>query len=794
MKKKIFTSIFAIVAGWISLHAQHQYVEIDDFYYNLDDDSQTAELLTWNGWTERPTTIDIPASVEYETITYSVTKIGDNAFRDWNKLALVFIPNSVTTIGEYAFFSCQALISITIPNSVTTIGDYAFCWCSELLSANIGNGVTTIGNYTFANCYKLSSITIPNSVTTIGGYAFDGCGLTSVTIPNSVASIGDYAFTGCKLTSVTIGNGVTSIGEGAFSGCWKLKKMTINSNAIANTPMRNYMVDPNSGEEIGITEIIIGTDVTSIGDYVFEACNSLNSINIPNSVTSIGWAAFNGCRSLPTITIPNSVTSIGGIAFSGCTALITVTIPNSIDSIRYGLFDGCVNLTSVSLSDNLTYIGDLAFRACGLSSIHIPNNVTYIGESAFEGCSNIKDFQIPNGVTHLRAGTFWGWGMKSLTIPAQVDSIDKYAFASCDSLRAIVWNAKNASGEDAHAAFAGCQIESMTIGEDVDSIPDFCFRHRKNLNYNTVMSTGGFDSLKSVVWNSKHCNIDYEYGFPENLEQITFGNKVEYIPRHLCERTKIKSLVIPNSVKTIGVEAFSFCYNLTSVIIGDGLETLEYDDNAYMGVFYGTHPTSVTCYATTPPTIHELFGSGFSTTIYVPASSVNAYKSADYWKEHWTILPIGATPVETDAIHITPSEYYADIVWKAIANAASYELVIEFMGNTWRFVFDAEGILTSMANHAPTRYDSPQGTQSAGFSYTVMGLASGTTYNVTITAKSANGSTLNTETASFTTTGEPQGIEDVNINDLQSKKIIRDGNVYVLRGDRVFTLQGQEVK
>ena len=75
-----------------------------------------------------------------------------------------------------------------------------------------------------------------------------------------------------------------------------------------------------------------------------------------------------------------------------------------------------------------------------------------------------------------------------------------------------------------------------------------------------------------------------------------------------------------------------------------------------------------------------------------------------------------------------------------------------------------------------------------------MGLASGTTYNVTITAKSANGSTLNTETASFTTTGEPQGIEDVNINDLQSKKIIRDGNVYVLRGDRVFTLQGQEVK
>ena len=607
------------------------------------------------------------------------------------------------------------------------------------LPANVVTGLFQFGDLYYKIDGKMAEVT--SHIEGWDNYR----GLEYVSIPSSVSYNG-------------VNYPVKQIDEDAFRNSYELKSITI----------------PNS--------------VTCIGNHAFGGCSSLTSVMIPNSVTSIGGAAFYGCRSLPTITIPNSVTSIGNAAFSYCTALTTVTIPNSIDSIRYGLFDGCVNLTSVSLSDNLTYIGDLAFRACGLSSIHIPNNVTYIGECAFQGCSNIKDFQIPNRVTHLRAGTFWGWGMKSLTIPAQVDSIDKYAFASCDSLRTIVWNAKNASGEDAHAAFAGCQIESMTIGEDVNSIPDFCFRHSKNLNYNTVMSTGGFDSLKSVVWNSKHCNIDYEYGFPENLEQITFGNKVEYIPRHLCERTKIKSLVIPNSVKTIGAGAFSFCYNLTSVIIGDGLETLEY------GVFFGTHPTSVTCYATTPPTIHELFGSGFSTTIYVPASSVNAYKSADYWKEHWTILPIGATPVKTDAIHITPSEYYADIVWKAIANAASYELVIEFMGNTWRFVFDAEGILISMANHAPARYGTPQGTQSAGFSYTVMGLASGTTYNVTITAKAANGSTLNTETASFTTTGEPQGIEDVNINNTQSKKIMRDGNVYIFCGEKVFTLQGQEVK
>lgn len=519
----------------------------------------------------------------------------------------------------------------------------------------------------------------------------------------------------------------------------------------------------------GLESITIPNSVTSIGEQTFAYCGALVSVEIPNSVTHIDRGAFYECDTLLSAPLPNSITHLGGGTFSGCRNLTSTNIPEYIDSVCSGMFYDCQKLESISIPNNIKYIGDEAFNYCSsLKSIHIPDNVTTIGSLAF---------------SHT--------GLKSIVIPTQIDSIFQCAFCQCDSLSSVVWNAQKTGVWEidyygrcvsSNILFDECpMLSSLTVGEEVDSLPYFW---------------GGYyfksDSLKSVNWNAKHCEIRYH--LPLNVNEITFGGQVEYIPTELCYMNHgIKKVIIPNSVKTIGRNAFN-CDSITTVIIGEGLTDVGH------AAFEG-RISSITCYAKNPPIIGKIDewdddeGLAFNTdTMFVLAESVNAYKNAYKWSQWRKLLPIGATAVETDDIHITPSENYADIIWKAIANAASYELYIEFMGNTWRFVFDAEGILTSMANHAPARYDTHQGTQSSGFSYSVMGLTSGTTYNVTITAKAANGSTLNTETASFTTTGEPQGIEDVNVNNTLSKKIIRDGNVYVLRGDRVFTLQGQEVK
>ncbi len=205
MKTKLFTLLVALITT-TSLWAYD--FQSGDLYYNMTSDT-TVEVTYLEEYSSENyaglTTATIPETVNYNGITYSVTSIGDAAFRGCSSLTSVTIPNSVTSIGGYAFRGCSSLTSITIPNSVTSIGDYAFHGCSSLNSITIPNSVTSIGDWTFFNCRSLTSITIPNSVMSIENSAFRRCSsLASVTIPNSVTSIGKYAFYYCSsLTSIT---------------------------------------------------------------------------------------------------------------------------------------------------------------------------------------------------------------------------------------------------------------------------------------------------------------------------------------------------------------------------------------------------------------------------------------------------------------------------------------------------------------------------------------------------------------------------------------------------------------
>ena len=264
------------------------------------------------------------SGTEY-TIPDSVTTIGNWAFYFCSSLTSVTIPDSVTTIGDEAFVECHSLTSITIGDSVTTIGDYAFYGCTSLTSVTIPNSVTTIGWYAFYYCTSLTSVTIPDSVTTIGEGAFGWCSsLTSVTIPDSVTTIGDGAFVGCSsLTSVTIPDSVTTIGDEVFADCSNLAEFKGKFAANGGRCLIKDNAIIAYAEASG-TEYTIPDSVTTIGEGVFDGCESLTSVTIPDSVTTIGNCAFYDCGSLTSVTIPDSVTTIGNYAFAYCDDLTSV--------------------------------------------------------------------------------------------------------------------------------------------------------------------------------------------------------------------------------------------------------------------------------------------------------------------------------------------------------------------------------------------------------------------------------------------------------------------------------------
>ena len=64
-----------------------------------------------------------------------------------------------------------------------------------------------------------------------------------------------------------------------------------------------------------VQNIVIQESVSSIGQYAFNNCTSLKTVNITSNITSIGYGAFRDCKNLTSINIPSSVTSIGSYVF-----------------------------------------------------------------------------------------------------------------------------------------------------------------------------------------------------------------------------------------------------------------------------------------------------------------------------------------------------------------------------------------------------------------------------------------------------------------------------------------------
>ena len=555
-----------------------------------------------------------------------------------------------------------------------------------------------------------------------------------------------------------------------------------------------------------ISQVVINDGVTSIGDYAFFKCTGLTSVEIPNSVTSIGDYAFSNCSGLTSVTIPNSVTSIGEWAFSHCTGLTSVTIGNSVTSIGDRAFSSCFGLTSVTIGNSVTSIGSSAFSGCtALTSITIPNSVTSIGDGAFSGCTALTSITIPNSVTSIGGSAFAECsGLTSVTIPNSVTSIGNKAFSGCDGLTSVtIGNSVTSIGNE---AFSGCYgLTSVTIGNSVTSIGDQAFYWCTGLtSINVAANNPNYCSVDGVLFNKeKTALIQYParksgaYTIPSSVTTI---GKLAF---HNC--TGLKSVTIPSSVTSIGEYAFVIP-TLEEIVFMPAKTWIEVQISAFDGC---SSVKTVTCYSTNPPILKSdndasSFESRYkkylaNVTLYVPHSAMVTYKEKAVFSA-MNIQPIGGESAETTELKTIPSDNSVEIVWPSVTGAATYELVIkDKSGNViCTLIFNSNGQLTQIAFNAPSRNNAPQQTQAAGFSFTVTGLENGTSYDLTITSKDNNGGTLDTKTVSFTTTGEPQGVDNTPFPSGEGRgeasKILRDGKMYIIRGSHTYDAQGKLIK
>lgn len=878
-----------------------EHVKIDDLYYNLNGENMTAEVTyEKSGSTENYTgltNVVIPSTISYQSLTYSVTSIGEMAFMDCFSLKSAIIGDSVTSIGNSAFMECTDLTSVTIGDSVTNIDGAAFGWCTSLHSITIPNSVTSIGLSAFAGCQSMTAIsvgeenttycsidgvlfskdksvlvafpggretyTIPNGVTRIGMDAFEAAILTDIKIPNSITTIGDYAFWGCSnLLNLEIPNSVTEIGEGAFNSVFNLIYSGTAEGAPWGAQHMNLIIDDifiyegvNKEKLISITaeasgDIIIPDNVRIIEEYAFaDWSNKWNaSITIPNSVTEIGENAFEGIYCIyyhgnaigapwgaqhmnlykegwityenetkkevlscdedayGEITLPEGVEIIKEYAFAMCKKITQVKLPNSLREIRMEAFSGCKALTSIDIPEGVTTLGETIFHSCvSLQTISISKTVeTFV---QYEEGSFITPFLLTNVDVEYEEDFQEG----ALTTII-VDPENPY-FASKDG---ILYN-KNMTRL---IQYPCAKRDAFTIPETVDSIGEYAFYFNQVLSEITIPN-----NIKTIGFAA--------FAFMHKLETIHLSEGLQKIEDDAFAETNIHSFIIPNSVEEIGEEA-CLSYGTQEIVIGSGVRKI----GSHAFVIDTTQIKNITCNAIQVPEIEDnSFDFGHmkndsfeedvitkELTVLVSAQSVAAYKDDKIWGQY-TIMSLSAeqTEIEGKDIVVAPSTTSVNIIWPAVENAYTYELVIrDSSGNVvCTLVFDSKGYVISLTFKNPERKNGSSDSQNVGFMFTINGLDESSTYTYTLTAKNDKDEVLNTESGSFTTASESeekpngdnhgngnsggsggsggsskpdQGLDEVQSNKVQSTKILRDGVMFIERDGKTYTVTGQEVK
>ena len=298
---------------------------------------------------------------------------------------------------------------------------------------------------------------------------------------------------------------------------WELREngelVISGSGNMYDYSTKDVVTDPKYPKDTKFTghnikKVTIEKGVSSIGDNAFHGFAAMTSITIPNSVTKIGDSAFEYCEGLTGINIPDSVTSIGNTAFFSCIKLKDLHISNSITKIGYLTFESCERLSSITIPDGVTSIGDMAFKSCDrLTNITIPNSVTSIGKYAFQYCPVLTSVTIPDGVT----------------------TIDNGAFEDCELLTNII------------------------IPDSVTTMGDFVFS-----------DTLWYEKQPDGVVYAGKVAYGYKGDEPSDTNIVLKDDTVGIAGNAFYLETWITSMTVPESVKSIGFEAFE---NYTDMVM-----------------------------------------------------------------------------------------------------------------------------------------------------------------------------------------------------------------------------------
>ena len=593
--KRYFAIIIALVAVLAAKAGDVNLV--NGIWYDIDVTAKTASVVAPKEG-KYVGEVNIPSTIDWDG-TVRVTSIGASAFQGSTLLTKVTMTSQITSIGNNAFYGCTDLVEISGYTNVSSIGQSAFNNCSKLTEFHIYSALSSVGKLAFNNCTGIQ-IVYGHDMDKFGGISFLNNNDGSINSSNPL-------FYGARLYVYDSLKRLwyhPMMLRASYSGT----NRTIRSNTFIKNKYHTVLV-VSGITEIGLAafkgsemeELILPSSVTNLESYCFAGCTKLKRVSCaattPPSVAS-RKPAFDGVDlSKVKLYVPSSSVSAYKAHSYWKNFGSIEAIPETVDlkqfgSVRYNLnstgsatvvyFDATTLPPNVHIPDFIAYngfeyrvtsIADFALQNCELSTLDLPTDISYIGSYAFQGCQNLVEVFMDKDVALIGSNPFKGCtSLQKVRItavdpPSSLDDWENISNATLEVPPSSV------SAYSSTAPWSSFSSTSALTGEH------FWYKGiRYFLNYDGTASVTGFneEEMDEDVVILSHLPLETPYtvtSIADRAFQSGYYDREQWGWVY-TSAGKIKSIVIPGTVKTIGEYAFYCCSTLQSVVLGNGIETI----------------------------------------------------------------------------------------------------------------------------------------------------------------------------------------------------------------------------
>ncbi len=617
-KNHTFVGTTCSVCGYTLSSSKLRYEEV------LGEDGQTVTGYTVIGWDESVTDrtrLVIPAEYSGKP----VVAVGESAFDvddgDGDEtLSYVYLPESVKDLGSYAFYGCSGLKSINLEH-VENLYKGALYECTGLERAEMGE-LNTLGQYAFYGCTALTYVRV-EGVETFEEQAFRNCpALERADFGDGVKELARYTFSESDgVRELTFGKSFSQIASGTTFPA-ALERIEVSAENATYATESGILYNKDKTEIVCAPKSIKGR--VTIADGVTEIKNSeshfknhnrLTSLTIPASVAAIEHdfirKSFSGCDTLAEIYNLSQVTidKLSDFGLGESTVIHASLSEKSVvtDPDKDGFVwrtDGDVLHTYLGREKELTLpdghdgkpyaVAALAFTASEIVKVTVPSKVTAIGENCFRSSVALKEVVLQEGIAELGVGAFYNCtALAKISIPKSVKKVGAGAFTTIGESSALE-----------RVDYAGTVSEWAAI------------------NFGNEYSNIFVNELKE-----KRATLYLGDGKPLPEKIVIEG--IEEVGTYAFYGAPVKEVVFGQGVKKIGQDAFAYCAELKSVVLGKEIEN-------FFRAFPNGSPIETVYYEGSQETWAPLLSESGGSAAFPAGVQVYFFSQGTPTEEQWT--------------------------------------------------------------------------------------------------------------------------------------------------------------